>query len=120
MLPPRAGAEGAASGHGVVALLRAIGASFAEVCAADSLQRFRHREFYSSELRDELILLGGVDGGGLVRSLSARCAAADGRCDPAAPPLRYMLGEFEDHGAAPLGATTTSSRGAPNDAGRAA
>ena len=78
-------------------LLRAIGASFAEVCAADSVQRLRHREFYSSELRDELILLGGVDGGGLVSiEERARCAAAlDGRCDPAAPPLRYMLGEFE-------------------------
>ena len=52
---------------------------------------------YSSELRDELILLGGVDGGGLVSIAErARCAAAaDGRCDPAAPPLRYMLGEFE-------------------------
>ena len=78
-------------------LLRAIGASFADFCAADSLQRLRHREFYSSELRDELILLGGVDGGGLVSIAErARCAAAlDGRCDPAAPPLRYMLGEFE-------------------------
>ena len=93
-------------------LLRAIGASFADFCAADSLQRLRHREFYSSELRDELILLGGVDGGGLV-SIAER-ARAPPRSTAAATQRRRRCATCSANsrarGAAPLGATTTSSR----------